>query len=823
MPRLAGFSLLSVTAGLLLAGTPAGAQQTPPPAGAEATAGDRTVRVDSIVVVGNQRVDESVVRVTTALARGQRVSAFDIQNAIRRVMATGDFSSVEVRFQGDPAAGGNLIFQVVERPLIARIEFSGLERISGSTVRDTLKLQDNVALNPNTVVRTRAMIRNLLEKEGVQLLSVDTTLTPVAEPAGAYRLTFTVREGSRLSIADIDIVGNQAFSDDDLRDAMGTKPEGFLWFRTGKYDAAKFQEDLRQRLPEFYGERGYIDFNVVSDTLLVDPESGKARLQVTVEEGPQYRLGEFAIKGASRFPADQLERMFTSQRRSVLGLPFGRNSERERGEVFDRAALDDATQKVQQLYKNEGYLFAQVIPQVERVPAEQAGGSPTVNVTWAVSELTPFYIDRVVIEGNTYTHESVIRDRLLIFPGDVYNEDRLLQSYRSIAALGFFETPLPTPDIVPDQENGTVRVTFNVKEKQTGSINFGTSIGGGYYGRSGGVSGFLGYSQPNLFGQAKQADLRVEYGWGRSSVMASFTDPSVLGSRNSASVSIFHTDDRFRGISFTEGRWMRTGGSFRWGFPFLGMRWTRAFAGYSLSRIRYEASDVEECEEGNIFCQPSAVASNVSMAVTRDTKNHPLFPSAGTRQSVNLEHTGGILGGDGNFQKLTSDFEWWAPVGRIGGSAPGSRPIVTTFGLKARTGTVFGDASRFPLNRFWLGGTQFGESLRGYEETEITPFGFFERGSRGITSAGRLGNAFLIVSGEYAIRLNDNLSVSAFSDAGNIWDAPGLIDPSRMYRSAGFGASVVTPFGPLGIDLAYGFDRPEPGWKFHFKINPSGF
>jgi outer membrane protein insertion porin family len=65
--------------------------------------------------------------------------------------------------------------------------------------------------------------------------------------------------------------------------------------------------------------------------------------------------------------------------------------------------------------------------------------------------------------------------------------------------------------------------------------------------------------------------------------------------------------------------------------------------------------------------------------------------------------------------------------------------------------------------------------------------------------------------------------VDVFADAGNIWSAPGLIDPSNLFRSAGIGATIVTPFGPLGIDLAYGFDRIHPGFKFHFKINQSGF
>ena len=170
-----------------------------------------------------------------------------------------------------------------------------------------------------------------------------------------------------------------------------------------------------------------------------------------------------------------------------------------------------------------------------------------------------------------------------------------------------------------------------------------------------------------------------------------------------------------------------------------------------------------------------------------------------------------------------ADAEWWTPVASIGGGTPGARPIIMTFGLSARAGTIFGDADRFPLERFFLGGTQFGQVLRGYDESTITPLGFFERDDLGITSNDRLGNAFLAITGEYAIRLSDVISLSVFGDAGNIWSSPRSINPSKMYRSLGIGANLVTPFGPLGIDLAYGFDRDPASWKFHFKINQPGF
>jgi outer membrane protein insertion porin family len=803
-----GFALISVSAKFVVAQAPGAGD---PISGA---------MVRDISVRGNSRIDANAIRAVSALQTGQKVSGTDIQNAIRRLMATRNYEAVNVLFEGDPTAGGTLVIEVTERPLIASLDIQGLERVSASSIRDTINFTANQPLNPQTVVRAERLIRDRLAAQGVQLASLDTTLVAVPDQPGVYQLIFNVREGNRLAIAEVDFVGNQNFSAEDLRGAIKTKKEGFLWFREGKYDRTTFQEDLLVNLPKFYGSHGYIDFNVVSDTLEVDPVSGKARLIVTVNEGPQYRLGEFAIQGAQRFPQEQLQEMWGEQRRSVLGLPFGRGDSQETGEVFDQAALDEATARVQQLYRNEGYLYAQVDPVVERRTGPN--GERLVDVTWSIIERSPFYINTVTIEGNTFTHESVIRDRVVVYPGDVYSEDRLIQSYRSIAALGFFETPLPNPGIFPNQETGTVDLVFTVQEKQTGSINFGTSVGGGGYGRAGGVSGFLGYSQPNLFGQAKQANLQAEYGFGRSSFTASFTDPALFGTRNSGSVSLFHTDDRYRGFSFTEGRYVRTGGSVRYGFPLLNFRWARAFAGYSISKYSYEAREEDECDVGNIFCQPSAVASTFTLAVTRDTKDHPMFPSVGTRQNIQLQQTGGPLGGDGNFQKLTGDVEWWTPVAQFGGGTPGSRPIIMTFGMLARGGAVFGDASRFPLERFFLGGTQFGQPLRGYEESTLTPFGFFDRDDPRVASEARLGDAFFSVTGEYAVRLSDMISISLFGDAGNIWNNPASINPSQLYRSLGVGATVITPFGPLGIDYAYGFDRNPPAWQLHFKISQPG-
>jgi outer membrane translocation and assembly module TamA len=108
--------------------------------------------------------------------------------------------------------------------------------------------------------------------------------------------------------------------------------------------------------------------------------------------------------------------------------------------------------------------------------------------------------------------------------------------------------------------------------------------------------------------------------------------------------------------------------------------------------------------------------------------------------------------------------------------------------------------------------------LRGYEENTVTPLGYFSRNSSLIDLEDRFGDAYVKVGGEFAMRFNDNISASAFYDAGNLWREPGQFDPTRLFRGAGLGMTLVTPFGPIGLDYAYGFDRTVPGWQLHFKL-----
>jgi outer membrane protein insertion porin family len=187
------------------------------------------------------------------------------------------------------------------------------------------------------------------------------------------------------------------------------------------------------------------------------------------------------------------------------------------------------------------------------------------------------------------------------------------------------------------------------------------------------------------------------------------------------------------------------------------------------------------------------------------------------------------LGGTVNFQRVTAEARAYATLAQVGSSVTSSPKFVV--GLKTNAGALFGNAGAFFFQqKFAVGGVQYGQSLRGYDEFSITPFGYDSASSQ--YSAGSqtsFGSAFLTLTGELGFRMSDALYLNIFTDAGNNWATARQFNPTRLYRSAGFSGTTKTPLGLLGIDLAYGFDRtaidpatgrvvPDPRWKFHFRL-----
>lgn len=763
-----------------------------------------SVRVDSIVVLGNQRHTSGSIVARSGLRPGNIVRQPQVQDAIRRLFASGDFSDVRIGTRGDDPEQGIFYILVEERSYITRYEFTGLERVSEGLIRDTVGLARNAPLDPDRISRARGTIVELLSNEGFPVARVDTLIRSDPDFPADFRVTFAVNEGPRLGVTAITFVGNEHFSDADLRGALITDEEGFFWFDAGELKRGEYRQDLTTRLPAFYASNGFLDFQVLGDTIISDPVTGKGRIEIEVSEGPQYLLEEMRISGNRAFPLAVIE-------------PIARRDqpEAEEGELvpFNAQAFFDSPGSLGDLYRNSGYLSADIRTDVRRLPADD-DGPPRVRATMTIFEGNPSYIREISIEGNTYTHDRVIRNRLFIFPGDIYSQDRLIRSFQAIQGLNFFE-PLPPEqavDIRP-RPDGDIDITLRVQEKQTGTVNFGITASG-----FSGLAGFIGYSQPNLFGLAKTGSFRWIFGSRQQDIDLSYSDPELFGSGYSATISLRNSRDQFTGFSLGDRR--QTGGLVEFGLPLFGLRSTRAFVGYSLFNDRVRGLDTANVI-GRQFSLFTGTRSTASFRVVQDTRNNPLFPTRGARNSLGLRHTGGLLGGDGDYQKLDLTSEWYVPVGEIGGGLD-SAPMELTFALSFEAGMILG-TNPFFTERYFVGGTQAGIQLRGYGEATVTPVGHIPDDAP-FSDLNRVGESFFKAGATFGIKLTSSIFASAFLDAGNVWLNADQLNPTDLLVGSGLGVSLVTPFGPLGLDYAYGFDRrdllgrPDPGWELHFKF-----
>ena len=795
----------------LLAQTPTQPRDTVPPE----AGGGRCSRPDTITVFGNHRVDEATIRGTLGLVPHAALAYPNISRAIKALYSTNNFDSVEVLCVLSPGGKTSLNVRVKERPVLGGVSVAGTSQISEGDVKAQVALPVGSPVDPAAVASAVTKVDSLYDSQGYYLvhLHVDSTMTD-----GELHLAFNVDEGHKVKISAVTVSGNKNVSTSAIVGAMDTKPEGFLWFRDGAYDESVHNADLTDRLPALYGSRGYIDFRVLHDTLLADRNQGKAQIKMDVSEGPRYVVGNFESVGNRHFSDAEIRRYFPFDRQgeslaqSVLNVVH--HTYQPPAGTFNQAEWDDATKKLQDAYGDEGYIYAQVHPVVERVPSTDSVRK--VNLRWDVNEGAPAIVNRIDIIGNDYTYESCIREQIVMAPGQVFRRDYLLRSYQNISNLNFFEAPLPEPDVKPDSV-GDVDITFKVKEKRTGNINFGASEGQGT-----GLGGFIGLDQPNLFGRCKRAQIQWQFGKYINDLNATYQDPNILQSRISGSLTAYHSLARY--LIADLGQSTRTGGQVQLGFPVPNSYYSRVFLSYTGEAVKY-ADNTGTLLSTLINTCKDCFRSAVGVTFQHDTRIGQPFPTQGALQSITAEFNGGPLGGSAAFQKVTSTISAYTPLAFIGGTAPGSEPMVFTAGVSTRSGFVFGNPGPFFSSQsFALGGTQYGEPLRGYCEFSITPAGYDPSACNGTAKESSFGNAFFVGTAELGFRLNSSLYFDAFAEGGNVWAKPTDFDPLRLYRSVGIGGSVISPLGPLGLDFAYGMDRVDaaghnrPGWKAHFKL-----
>ena len=803
-------SLLLMVALLpVLAAAPLRAQQPTPAPAAPAPKTDTVALplpapIDSFQVIGATRTPPAYIISATGLVLKQRPSSREIQHAIANIYRSGGFD--DVRIDAKLVDGKNiLVISVVERPLLASWTVQGVSKVPLGTVREQVKLLVGRPIDRVAIAHGQYAIDSLYRSRG--FYSAVITVQAVTALDGRVDVTYNVQEGERVAISEIDIEGQKGrYTDADIVKHMATQPEGFWWWEKGAYDEELLDGDMRERLPAWYASRGYIDFQVVGDTLIPDTTRAKATLRLTVDEGRQYTVGTFDIIGNRQYSTDELMNYY----------PFGQVQPGATPRVrqpFNRSAWDKATEAVQSLYANTGYIYAQVVP--EEIRKAGPDSQPVVELRWNIREGNVVTVNRINIVGNDVTHERVIREAIVLYPGQVFSRDALIRSWQNIQNLGFFQQPMAVPDVVPSETHTEVDITFRVEEKHTGNINFGASLGQGT-----GIGGFIGLEEPNLFGQGKRGKLQWQFGQNIQDLNLSYTDPNIRESRISGTLSIF--DSRAQYVVGDLGRRQQAGGLIQFGFPLPRSRYTRLFLNYGLQRISYSGGSVDFRLRYQCF---ECARSTLGASILRDTRVGLPFATAGTYLNFAGEINGGILGGTGDYQKFDLEGRFYAPLGVLGGT-PGQlgSGVQLVLAFVARSGFIFGDAGPFFTELYSMGGVQFGIPLRGYPEFSVTPNGYDPLAATNRASPNAFGKSAAAFSVQLGARVSQFLYVDVFGDAGNNYRSVAQWDPTRLLRGAGFGVAVVSPLGPIGIDLGYGFDRtnllgqPAPGWQLHFRL-----
>lgn len=762
--------------------------------------------VASVRIEGFTSGDTARVLRTIGIRPGDSVTPSVLRDAAARVWKLDLFQDLWWESQ-DGAEGLELVLRVVERPRISKLDFQGNNKIDDDELAKLSGLSVGSRLSSVGLAGAQDSLQRAYRKKGFVRAQVQGRTEPAG--TGQMAVIFDIKEGQEARVRAFAFEGAEAFSTDELGDQLESKKKGFL--RSGKMDPDKIHKDV-EKLLKYYRDRGYKDVEVAPDSMRFSEDGTRITLVYRIEEGARYDIGEVTWSGFESVDERQLR-----------SLPQPRA-----GEMYNASKIQEAIEGAYGQYAELGYLYINVDPQ------EKIVAPGVVDVNFRVQEGEPSRLHRVHIVGNTYTKEKVIRRELALREGDRFSRTLLMRSQQNIFRLGYFE------DVQVDfrpAEGTDVDIYLKVKEKQTG-----TATAGAGYSSGTGITGFVQLGHNNLFGNGQSVNVQLERGARRNTISLSFNDPWFLDSRTTFGFSIF-TREQITEV-FTAGtgellniRELRRGGSLQLGQQLGFMDYARGYMTYRIENVRQSVdedegalSQAQQDLANQLVTSESQTTSSVTFSLVRDSRNHPFYPSGGSRTVYSSEFAGKMLGGSVRFNKHELDYRLYTPS---------IIPNMATM-WRWRGGVLAGYGDQTPVpdyERFRLGGTTY-YGLRGYEDFEVVPQANIQ--NRPIIVKGSAGQDSL-TGGTYQIRYPGGrwmqfvsfeqqfpivhpLHGLLFVDGGNTWNNWDAIQPLKFLWGAGFGARLEIPIlGNLGLDVGYGFDRDQPGWRTHFLLGNAFF
>lgn len=757
----------------------------------------QTYKVAGITVEGNVFSDEQTIIALSGLRPGEDITADKLQAAIKNIWQRQQFSNVEIVIDRITSVGAFLLIRVEEFPRFAGLEVRGNEELSFKEISDAVKKSRGDILNPYDAYLAKTAIRKLYEKEGILFPIIETEI--VATDTASYnRLVITIKEGPEYKVAGVDFIGNETFSDDELIDSFEDTKKNPWWkfWSSSDFNVEKYEAD-KKRLINFYKSKGFIDTEIVRDTVKLEEQREEAYIEIEVREGNRVYVRDIQFAGNTVYPEEVLERR--------LGFKTGEEFNQER---FERNLEGNEEQiDVKSLYLDNGYLGMQINKDIRRVAAD------SVDIVLSVNEGTRFTIRKVDIVGNTKTKDKVIRRELYTRPGDYFDRSAIIRSVRGLGVLNYFNPEALRPD-VRVVDNTRVDVVYAVEERSTDTFN--ASLG---YAGALGITGSVGFTfnnfsiaEPLKGGAGQVFNFNWEIGQGSRirTFSLGFTEPWLLDEPTTLGFNIFDRRQQFGFDLRQTGLYVNLGRRFRFPDDYFRGDWS----------VGFRRNDLKS-ESTSFYRQGITTEVTLSQTISRISLDNLIFPTSGSRFSLSTQFAGGALGiGNVDYLKNGLNFETITPLMQIDGQ---NRLVLYLSSELGYLTSFKSDTNIPPLERYQMGGNGLGGAanvtpLRGYPDQVIGPL------ENGRPVGGRVMMRH-VAETRFAISLNPiPIYVTAFAEAGNVWASLEETDPFNLKRSAGVGLRLlINPIGLLGFDYGYGFDPvgnfgDKSGWRFHFQF-----
>ena len=687
----------TILAGIPIAATAQVAQQPAEPgASAPTESGPESGQViQTIAVSGAQRLEPDTILSYISMRPGQTWSQELGDQTLKELAATELFADFSVRFDA-----GRVVIELTENPVINRILLEGNDRLDSDKILPEIRLAPRQIFTRSKVRADVARIIELYKRQGRFAASVEPKIVELAQ--NRVDLVFEISEGPKSKVRQINILGNEDFSDGDLRGEMVTKQDrGLLTFLSSNtsYDPDRLAVD-QQKLRQFYLTEGYADFRVVSAVAELTPDKRDFIITYVVEEGQPYSFGEVAVE---------------SQLRDFDSARLTGNLPMDSGDRYNAKLVEDTVEQLSELAGTFGYAFAEVQPQFRRNREDL-----TMDVTFQLQEAPRVYVERIDINGNTLTQDKVVRREFRIAEGDAFNSLAVRRSTARINSLGYFQENFEIEQ-QPGTEPDEIVLVANVQEKPTGELQLSAGFSS--------IESFIlagSIRQRNFRGRGQTLGASVNYSRFSRSANISFTEPYVFDRNISAGFDIYRRD--FNSFGFrnndldTRFEQATTGLQLRTGVPLT--EYLSGIASYTLNyddvslgnQFFIDTNDdgILECTAGLFICDVvgERTSSVLGLTLLYNNLDSGFRPTRGRSASITGEYAG--LGGSVQYLRGRVRGAQYYP---LGGGFIGSLSVEGGYihGLEDRPGEGVDDVRL--TDRFFLGEPQ----IRGFDIRGVGP------------------------------------------------------------------------------------------------------